>query len=200
MAVLEKRRLKIGRKPALLVVDASVAFTDPESPLGSDAESVVAVISRLLAAFRECRLPVFFTSVAYSDPGQASVFREKVPALNLLQSSTPLVEIDPRLAPRDDEVILVKHWVSAFFGTDLRDRLHRAGIDTLFVTGFTTSGCVRASAVDALQCNFRVIVPREAVGDRNLPAHEANLHDLDCKYADVVSLDEALAILDRVKA
>ena len=105
------------------------------------------------------------------------------------------MEIDPRLAPRPEEPVIEKRWASAFFGTDLDQRLKRARADSLVVTGLTTSGCVRATAVDGLQHDYLVAVPREAVGDRNAQAHEANLFDLDAKYADVVSLQELFAML-----
>ena len=196
MAVLDKARQSSGRRAALLVVDASVGFTDPESPLGSDADSVVAAIARLLKGFRARGLPVYYTTVIYDDPAQASVFREKLPVLNELRPGSPLVEIDPRIAPAEGEAVIVKHYPSAFFGTDLAERLRREGVDTLYLTGLTTSGCVRASGVDALSHDLRVVVPREAVGDRDAPAHEANLHDLDAKYGEVVDLEEALERLE----
>jgi nicotinamidase-related amidase len=125
----------------------------------------------------------------------ASVFIEKVPALLALEAGSPWVEIDPRIAPAPDEPVLVKSFASAFFGTPLSSLLASAGVDTVIVTGASTSGCIRATAVDALQHGYRAVVPREAVGDRNPAAHEANLFDLDTKYADVVSLEETLAYL-----
>lgn len=195
MTLLPHQALGCGVQPALLVVDASVGFTDPGSPLGTDASAVVTAIGELLAAFRARGLPVFFTTVAYDSPGQAEVFRQKLPVLNVLKTGSSLVQIDPRIAPQDGESVLAKHFVSAFFDTDLRQRLQERGVDTLYVTGFSTSGCVRASAVDGLQCNLRVVIAREAVGDRDTAAHEANLHDLGCKYADVVSLKDALSLL-----
>lgn len=200
MATLEKATLRFGQRPALIVVDASVGFTDPGSPLGSDADSVVQAIARLLQAFRQRGLPVFYTTVVYDDPSRASVFREKLPVLNELKSGSRLVEIDPRIAPREGEPVLAKQFPSAFFQTDLVERLARAGVDTVLVTGLTTSGCVRATAVDALSHDLRLVVPREAVGDRDQPAHEANLHDIDAKYGEVVALDAALAMLDELQA
>ncbi|EMP56967.1 N-carbamoylsarcosine amidase [Marinobacter santoriniensis NKSG1] len=189
--------LKRGQRYALILVDLSVGFTDPSrSPLASESDDVVEANRVLLERFRERGWPVFFTTVAYSEPSQASVFREKLPALNVLEAGSGLVEIDSRLQPRSDEPVLVKHWASGFFGTDLDDRLKAAGVDGTVVTGLTTSGCVRATALDSLQHNYRTLIPREAVGDRDSDAHEANLRDLGIKYADVMSLSGLLALLD----
>ncbi|MBL7251916.1 isochorismatase family protein [Alloalcanivorax marinus] len=193
---LQSRRLAAARRYALVLVDLSLGFTDPGlSPLASEAGAVIQANARLLAAFRERSLPVFFTTVAYEGDDQARVFREKLPALEVLQAGGGLDRIDPRVAPRDDEPVLVKQWASGFFATDLATRLRAAGVDGVVVTGLTTSGCVRATAVDALQHDFRTVVPREAVGDRDADAHRANLKDLGIKYADVLSVDETLALL-----
>lgn len=200
MPALEKTVVGVGKKPALLVVDASVGFTDPNCPLGGEFSAEVAAIRTLADRFRSLGFPVFFTTVAYSAPEQASVFRAKIPALNLLEAGSPLVEIDPRLGRRPNEPVIVKYWPSAFVGTDLKARLDALGVDTLFVTGFTTSGCVRASGVDSLSANFRTIVVRDGCGDRDPPAHEANLYDLNAKYGDVVSLDQALDLVSGVAA
>lgn len=196
MAILERKQLGLVGRPALLVIDVTRGFTDQSSPLGSDAESVVAAIQRLLEVFRKRGLPVFYTTVAFDAPMQARVFRAKLPALDILTPGSKWVDIDPRIKPRDGEPVIVKHSASGFFGTDLAQQLVGAGVESVFVTGLTTSGCVRATAVDALQHNFRVIVPREAVGDRDLSAHEANLHDIDCKYGDVVSMAKSLDLLE----
>ncbi|MCC4308268.1 isochorismatase family protein [Alcanivorax marinus] len=193
---LQSRRLAAARRYALVLVDLSLGFTDPGlSPLASEAGAVLDANARLLAAFRERSLPVFFTTVAYERDDQARVFREKLPALEVLQAGSGLERIDPRVAPRDDEPVLVKQWASGFFGTDLAARLRAAGADGVVVTGLTTSGCVRATALDALQHDLRTVVPREAVGDRDPDAHQANLKDLGIKYADVLSVDETLALL-----
>lgn len=193
---LQSRRLTAARRYALVLVDLSLGFTDPGlSPLASDADSVLEANARLLAAFRERSLPVFFTTVAYEHGDQAVVFREKLPALEVLQAGSGLERIDPRVAPKEGEPVLVKQWASGFFATDLAARLRAAGVDGVVVTGLTTSGCVRATAVDALQHDFRTVVPREAVGDRDPEAHLANLKDLGIKYADVLSVDETLALL-----
>lgn len=198
MGKLKSKSTGVGKRPALLIVDASNAFTDPNCALGGEFTAEVTAIARLLDQFRARGLPVYFTTVAYSKPEQAVIFREKVDCLNLLTDGSDLVQIDQRLAPRADETVVTKFAPSAFFETDLKQRMLGQGIDTVFVTGFTTSGCVRASAVDCLSCNFRTVVVRECCGDRDPPAHAANLYDLEAKYADVVSLDEALKSLDNV--
>jgi nicotinamidase-related amidase len=186
-------RVGIGRRPAVLVVDFIVGFTDRRSPLAADLDREVAATKKLLAAARARRLPVFFTTTAY-DPEmrEAGVFVRKVPSLRTLQEGSRWVAIDPRLAPRRDEILLNKKYASAFFGTALASTLTALGVDTLIVTGCTTSGCIRASVVDAMQHGFRTIVPRECVGDRAAGPHEANLVDIDGKYGDVMALEDVL--------
>jgi nicotinamidase-related amidase len=188
-------RVGIGERPALVVIDVNRGFTDPASPLVCDLDGVVAAIARLLGAFREAGLPVAYTTVSYDAAAKrsAEAFIAKIPALLTLEAGSEWVEIDPRIAPRDDEPVFTKLWASAFFGTPFASFLAAAGCDSLVVTGASTSGCVRATAVDALQHGYRPLVPREAVGDRNASAHEANLYDIDAKYGDVVALDEVLA-------
>ena len=195
-------RAGFGAKPALVGVDVNRGFTDPASPLVCDLDDCVAAIAQLLEAFRRAALPVVFTTVCYDDFGKqaAAVFIEKVPALLVLEPGSEWVEIDQRIAPVDGEPVLSKHFASAFFGTTLASLLASAGCDTVVVTGASTSGCVRATALDALQHGYRVVVPREAVGDRNPAAHEANLYDIDTKYGDVVSLEETLAYVDELAA
>jgi nicotinamidase-related amidase len=138
---------------------------------------------------------VAYTTVSYDAAAKrsAEAFIAKIPALLTLEAGSEWVEIDPRIAPRDEEPVFTKLWASAFFGTPFASFLAAAGCDSLVVTGASTSGCVRATAVDALQHGYRPVVPREAVGDRNPSAHEANLYDIDAKYGDVVALDEVLA-------
>ena len=192
-------RAGFGTRPALVVVDVNRGFTDPASPLVCDLDRVVAAIARLLVAFRGAGLPVAYTTVAYDEAARqvAAAFIAKVPALLTLEAGSVWAEIDPRIAPRPDEPVLTKLWASAFFGTPFASFLTAHGCDALVVTGASTSGCIRATVVDALQHGYRVIVPRDAVGDRNPAAHEANLYDIDTKYGDVVSLDEVLAAVER---
>ena len=185
----------MGNHPALIVVDVVVGFTDPACPLGSDAESVVSANVQLMNAFHQAHLPVVLTTVIYRNDHEASVFRARVPALNLLTPESHWVKFDPRLPIADDDLQLEKRHASSFHGTALNQWLTERNVDSVVVTGLTTSGCVRATAVDGLQNNYRVVVPREACGDRDPTAHEANLYDLNAKYADVVSLASVLAAL-----
>ena len=187
-----------GSRPALVVVDMTLGFTDPASPLACDLEEPVANIQKLLEAARRAEVPVIFTTVAYgeSDRLTAAAFIDKVPTVLALKAGSRWAEIDSRIAPREEEPVLNKLFASAFFGTGLSSALTSAGIDTLVVTGASTSGCVRATVVDALQYGFRPVVPRGAVGDRNEQAHEANFYDVDAKYEDVVSVEEALRYLE----
>jgi maleamate amidohydrolase len=190
----------IGERPALVVVDMSVGFTDPESQLACELEDVVDAVGLLLAAARRADVPVVYTTVAYDEEGKrrAAAFIEKVPALLTLEAGSRWVEIDPRLAPQPGEPVLRKLHASAFFETELAELLAASERDSLIVTGASTSGCVRATAVDALQHGYRTVVPREAVGDRNPDAHAANLYDIDAKYGDVVPLAAALARLEEL--
>jgi nicotinamidase-related amidase len=195
-------RAGFGRRPALLVIDVNVGFTDPASPLVCDLDGVVAAIGRLLDEARRAQIPVVYTTVSYTEGDKiaAAAFIEKVPALLTLQAGSRWVEIDPRIAPLPHEPVLNKLFASAFFGTALSSLLAAAGCDSVIVTGASTSGCVRATAVDALQHGYRPLVPRDAVGDRNPAAHEANLYDIDAKYGDVVSLDDAIEHLEELAA
>lgn len=195
-------RAGFGHRPALIVIDVNVGFTAPESPLVCDLEEVVAAIRQLLEEARRAGIPIVFTTVSYTegDKRTAAAFIDKVPALLTLEAGSRWVEIDPRIAPRADEPVLNKLFASAFFGTALSSLLAANGCDSLIVTGASTSGCVRATAVDALQHGYRPIVPREAVGDRNPDAHAASLHDLDAKYGDVVSLAEVIEHLEELVA
>ncbi len=196
MADLQRQLLGLGEHPALVLVDVIKGFTDPVCPLGSEADSVVDACRTLLEAFRKKRLPVFFTTVVYRDESQARVFRQRLPALNVLEPDSEWVKIDPRIAPVKGEAVIEKQWASGFFNTDLAQRLKDEGADSIVVGGLTTSGCVRATVVDGLQNDYRVVIAREATGDRNLAAHESNLFDLQAKYADVLSLKNVLSLLD----
>jgi maleamate amidohydrolase len=195
-------RVGFGERPALVVVDMNVGFTDSSSPLACPLDGVVVVIKELLRQSRAAGVPVLYTTVAYDEEGRrtAAAFIDKVPALLTLEAGSRWVEIDPRLAPLPGEPVLTKRFASAFFGTELASLLAAAGRDCLIVTGASTSGCVRATALDALQNGYRPLVPREAVGDRNPDAHEANLYDIDAKYGDVVSAEETLAYLGALAA
>jgi nicotinamidase-related amidase len=193
--VLQRNALGLGDRPALVVVDIVNGFTDPGCPLGSDADSVVAANVTLMEAFHRRGLPVFLTTVIFRDEQQARVFRNRLPALELLTPESHWVAFDTRLPIIESDIFIEKTHASSFHGTRLSEQLAEVNADSLVVTGLTTSGCVRATAVDGLQYGFRVVVPREAVGDRDLDAHNANLYDLDAKYADVISVNDAISQL-----
>lgn len=188
-------RQGVGERPVVVVVDLIEGFTNPESALACDADGAVEATRALLDAARAASVPVLFTTVAYDedDLERAAMFVAKAPALATLRPGSRWIEVDGRLGRRPDEPLLVKLFASAFFGTSLEAALHAAGCDTVIVTGASTSGCVRATAVDALQHGYRVLVPREAVADRANDAHTGSLLDIDAKYGDVISLDEAIA-------
>lgn len=187
--------LTLGQRPALLIIDMSLGFTRPDSPLGGDFESVKMANRALLTQFRIKQLPVFFTTVVYPDQALAHVFRQRIPDLNILKKGSHWVEIDPYLAPQKGESIIEKAWPSGFFKTDLLEKLVSQNVDSLIVTGLTTSGCVRATVVDALQNDYPTFVPHQACGDRNLSAHQANLHDIHAKYGQVVELNKLINML-----
>ena len=185
-----------GRNPAFVVVDFINGFTDPTTPLGGDFAWEINATRQLLDAFRRAKLPVFYTTVAYAeDMHDAGVFAKKVPSLAILQYGSPMIEVDARIKPLAGEKVLTKKYASAFFGTSLDLDLRLLGVDTVILAGCTTSGCIRASAVDSLQYGYQTIVVREAVGDRAPGPHEANLFDIDAKYGDVVELADALDYL-----
>ena len=189
----------MGSRPAVLVVDFSCGFTDPGCTLGSDLTPQVEATRRLLDAAREKKIPVIFTTIGFEPTlKDGGLWLQKVPSLGDLQLGGHWVEIDPRLAPRPDETVIVKKGASAFFGTNLAAILISQGIDSVILCGATTSGCIRATAIDLLQYGWPTMVPRECVGDRAQAPHEANLFDIQAKYADVVSVDEALAYVESV--
>lgn len=195
-------QLGLGDAPALVVVDFMNAFTDPALPFGTQLDSEVEQTLRLLDAARAADVPVLFTCAAYDSPdlSDAGLWATKVPASATLRAGTTEVALDDRLGRQPEEPLLVKKYASAFFGTDLATRLTTLRVDTLLIAGCSTSGCVRASAVDALQHGFRPIVIRDAVGDRNRAAHAQSLFDLEAKYADVVDADHAIAHLGALNA
>jgi nicotinamidase-related amidase len=190
-------RLGFGERPALLVVDFINAFTDSEMPLGANVDAEIAQTNLLLDAAHAARIPVYFTREEFAEPdlGDAGI-----PALNqkgvaTLRAGTPAVELDARLHRAPDDGVLVKKFASAFFSTDLASRLQFRRIDTLIVAGCTTSGCVRATVVDACQHGFRAVVAEEAVGDRSRAAHAQSLFDIDAKYGDVRKVADILDYL-----
>ena len=185
-----------GTRPALLIVDFINGFTDPGTGLGGDFGAELAVTAKLLEEFRTRALPVFFTTVAYEphlrDGGQ---FVAKVPALSILVKGSDWVKVDERIRPRPSERVVLKKYASAFFDTRLEMELQGLGVDTVVIVGCTTSGCIRASAIDSMQNGFHTVVVRDAVGDRAETPHEVNLFDIDAKYGDVVSSRDVLEYL-----
>ena len=189
-------RLGFGQHPALVVVDFCQAYLDGQSPLYAGVESARESCIRVLAAARRAGIPVVHTRVEFQPGGaDGGIFFRKVAALECFVRGNPLGAYGEGLEPADDEVVVVKQYASGFFGTSLASTLTSLGIDTLIITGVSTSGCVRATALDACQHGFVPIVVRDACGDRDQRVHEANLFDLDAKYADVVSEQEVLDYL-----
>jgi nicotinamidase-related amidase len=191
-----------GPRPAVVVVDLSRGFTEPQFATGADLSAVVAATARVIEAARRIDAPVIFTTIAYdaADVAGACGWLTKAPGLAILREGSELVEIDPRLPRRKDDALVAKKGASAFFGTHLASLLASLRIDTVVLCGATTSGCIRASAVDAIQAGFPVVVPRECVGDRAAGPHEANLFDIQAKYGDVVAVDDVLAYLRGLRA
>jgi nicotinamidase-related amidase len=189
-------RVGLGRGPAVIVIDLINGFTDPAYPPGTDLDDVVAATRVLLDAARDRGHPVVFTTIAFDDDDPAGlVWRRKMPALTCLRAGSVAVEVDGRLGRRPDEPLLVKTAASAFHRAGLHELLSAAAVDTVVLAGATTSGCVRATAVDACAHDLATAVVRGCVGDRHPGAHAASLFDLDAKYADVVDLPTALGLL-----
>ena len=186
-------RLGFGSRPALVVVDFCRAYLDEQSPLYAGVEEARASCVRVLTAARRAQIPVLHTRVEFQPGGaDGGIFFRKVGALECFVRGNPLGDYGEGLEPAEGETVVVKQYASGFFGTSLASTLTSLGIDTLIITGVSTSGCVRATALDACQHGFVPIVVRDACGDRDQQVHEANLFDLDAKYADVVSEQEVL--------
>jgi maleamate amidohydrolase len=191
-------RLGFGQRPAVLVVDICRAYLDEDSPLYAGVEDEVASAGRVVDAARNADVPVVFTRVLYQPGGaDGGLFYRKVAALACFDEGNPLGEFLDHPRPLEGEVVVTKQYASAFFGTSLAATLTSLGIDTVVIVGLSTSGCVRASALDALQHGFVPVVVADAVGDRDPRPHEAALFDLDAKYADVVSETDVVDRLSR---
>jgi maleamate amidohydrolase len=190
--------LGFGDSPVLVMIDVCRAYVDPESPLYAGVEDSVESMKRVVAAARAHGVPVIWTKVEY-EPGGANggYFYKKVPALKAFDRGNPLGDWVEGLEPAEGEQVVVKQYPSAFVGTGLADQLHTAGVDTVVLCGWSTSGCVRASGVDTVSYGFIPIVVREAVGDRHPGPHEANLFDLQAKYGEVVSETDTLAYFEK---
>jgi maleamate amidohydrolase len=189
--------LDFGERPALVVVDMVHAYFDRESPLYAGVEATLASALRVIGAARHARLPMFFTGVRYSKGGlDGGVFYRKVPSLRIFDEGSPLGDFAEGIDPRADEFVIIKQYASAFFGTSLAATLTSLGADTAIIIGVTTSGCVRASTLDAMQHGFIPYMVRDAVGDRDRRPHEANLFDLAAKYAEVVTESEIARLIE----
>lgn len=193
--------LGFGKTPVLIVVDIANAFTDPASPLGSGMDREVEQSNRLIDAAHASDVPVIFTTVWYDqeDLGDAGVWAKKQAGVKHLKAGTRAVQLDERLHRKSADALLVKKYASCFFGTDLVSRLNSHRADTVVICGCSTSGCVRATAVDACQWGYRPMVVREACADRSKAAHEQSLFDLHSRYADVVGIEETLAYFKNKK-
>lgn len=182
-----------GPRPALVMIDFARAYFDPESPLHAGVESARDMAARVLASARRCGVPVFHTRVEYQPGGaDGGVFYRKIAALKVFDAGSPLGDFEPPLLPDAGEAVITKQYPSAFFGTDLADRLKAAGIDTLVICGLSTSGCVRASAVDAICHGFIPVIVTDAVGDRLAAVHDANLFDLAAKTAELRTAEQII--------
>jgi len=194
-------RCGFGARPVLLIVDFINGFTDPTTPPGGPLGHEIEQTGKLLEAFRRAALAVVYTTIAYrADLGDAGMWIRKVPAPEILRKGPPMVEIDDRIRPLAGETVIEKKQASAFFGTDLDDHLKGRGVDTVVMTGYTTSGCIRASAIDSIQYGYFTAVVADAVGDRANGPHQANLFDIDAKYGDVVPGSEVLDYLRTLSA
>jgi maleamate amidohydrolase len=193
------RRAGMGVRPALVIVDFVVGFADPAHFGGGNIGPAIAETSKLLDAARRKGWPVAHTRVVYADDGaDAGVFTLKAPSLLKLTEASPLSQIVPGLTPVQGEHVVRKQGASGFFGTTLAAWLTQRRADTVVVAGCTTSGCVRATVVDAMQHNFRTIVATDCVGDRALGPHEANLFDMGQKYADLMTRAEIEAAISQI--
>ena len=189
--------LGFGAKPALILIDFVHAYFDQGSPLYADVEDAFASALRIRDAARKAGVPIIYTNVVYQKGGaDGGVFYRKVPALEAFVAGNPLGRWPAGLVPGEDELVISKQYPSAFFGTSLAATLTTKKIDTLIITGLTTSGCVRATCIDTVSNGFIPIIVRDACGDRHESPHEANLFDMNAKYGDVV--DEA-AVLKYLK-
>ena len=186
-------RLGFGQSPALILIDFVEAYFAKDSPLYAGVEASLESALRIRDVARDAAIPVIYTNVVYQKDGiDGGVFFRKVPALEVFVAGNPLGDWPAGLAPAGDELVISKQYPSAFFGTSLAATLTANSIDTLIITGVTTSGCIRATCIDAVSHGFIPIVVADACGDRHEAPHEANLFDMDAKYGDVV--DEASVI------
>ncbi len=189
-------RLGFGQRPALILVDFVQAYFDHNCALYAGVEDALASALRVREVARAAGIPVIYTNVTYREDGaDGGVFFRKAPVLKNFIVGSPMGDWPLDLKPADGEFVISKQYPSAFFGTSLASTLHVMGIDTLIITGVTTSGCIRATCVDTMSHGFIPIVVADACGDRHEAPHEANLFDMNAKYADVVDEAEAIEYL-----
>ena len=191
-------RVGFGTRPAVVVIDLARFWLDPRQQIGSNLDSIVEATCRVLKTARAAQVPIFFTTFAFDQAEPASPHDKKL-KLELPANAAELFEFDPRLECRATEKVIRKRYASAFKGTNLNEMLTAIGVDTLIVTGISTSHCVYATCRDATD-SFRVIVPREAVGERCEIMHEVNLLDIDMDLGDVTSLADVVQTIEGLAA
>jgi len=190
-----------GARPAVLFIDFAQAYFDPDAPLygGPGCQAAIDQAARLAPVARDLKIPTIFTEVKYQPGGaDGGAFYAKVPALSCFDAGAPTQALAPPLVNTPQDIIITKQYPSAFFGTSLAATLHWLKVDTLLLTGLTTSGCVRATCIDSISHGFVTLVVEDAVGDRDARPHEANLFDMSAKYADLISTDDALDYLKNI--
>ena len=195
LSSLESNSTGLGSSPALVVVDMCRGFINPSSPLGFQCDELIQANIKLVDKFKQMNLPVIFTTTIYIDISEASVFRAKIPALNILKPDSEHTSFLAELSPGSEDILIEKKFASSFFETTLALDLRQMNVDSVVISGVTTSGCVRATALDSLQNNFLTVVAEDCVGYRDLNAHLANLFDLQSKYADVVHSERIIKSL-----
>ena len=194
------KRLGFGKNPAIILVDFVAAYFDENSPLYADVEKALLSAIRIRNKGREKNIPIIYTNVSYQKDGKnGGVFFEKLPVLSCFIEGAKTAGWPSELDIDPNEIVITKQYPSAFFETCLSKKLNNLEIDTLIITGLTTSGCIRATCVDAISYGFRPIVVKDACGDRHEKPHIANLFDMNAKYADVVSENEIVNFLCKQK-
>lgn len=192
-------KIGFGRKPALILIDFCYGCTDPDMPIGFDQSEAIAKSRVVLEAARKKKIPVIYLTVGYEEGGiDGGMFVKKIPALKSQRMGTRAAEIDERLMPHPGEPVILKKYASGFFGTNLHSLLTTLGVDTTLLVGNSTSGCVRATSIDAISSGFRNMVLPECVADRDLEVHKHNLFDIGSKYADLVSVEEVVAYIEGI--
>ena len=191
-----------GARPAVIFIDFAQAYFDPEAPLygGEGCQSAIEQAARLAPVARDLGVPTIFTEVKYQPGGaDGGAFYAKVPALSCFDAGAETQKLAPPLACTERDLVITKQYPSAFFGTSLAATLRWLKVDTLLLTGVTTSGCVRATCIDSISHGFVTLVVEDAVGDRDARPHEANLYDMSAKYADLITTDAAISYLKSIK-